>query len=157
MTLNMAPVEVPALFEQSINSVEDLARKKSIEIKMDCPKLLIEADGSRLVQVLVNLLSNAIKFSPTKTTIEMSVKQDGKQVLFEVADQGRGIPQDQIETVFDRFTQVEAADGKNGQGSGLGLAICKAIVTQHNGEIGVRSRPNQGSTFWFTVPSPDQV
>ncbi len=157
MSLNMAPVEVPSLFEQSLNSVEDLARKKSIEIKTECPKLLIEADGSRLVQVLVNLLANAIKFSPNSTTIEMSVKQDGEQVLFEVADHGRGIPQDQIETVFDRFTQVEAADGKNRQGSGLGLAICKAIVTQHHGAIGVRSRPNQGSTFWFTVPSGIKV
>lgn len=157
MTLNIAPVEVPFLLEQSLHSVEDLARKKGIEIKTDCPELLIEADGSRLVQVLVNLLSNAIKFSPDSTTIDMRVKQDGKQVLFEVADKGRGIPQDQIETVFDRFTQVEATDGKNGQGSGLGLAICKAIVTQHKGDIGVRSRPNEGSTFWFTMPSDKQL
>lgn len=153
MTLNMAPVKAAALFEQSLHSVEDLARKKSIKIVTDCPELLVEADGSRLVQVLVNLLSNAIKFSPNSTTIDMSVKEDGEQILFEITDRGRGIPLDQIETVFDRFTQVEAADGKHRQGSGLGLAICKAIVTQHRGYIGVRSRPNEGSTFWFSVPS----
>jgi signal transduction histidine kinase len=103
--------------------------------------------------VLVNLLSNAIKFSSSGTTIELSAKVDGEQVLFEVADHGRGIPADKIETVFDRFTQVEAGDSKNRQGSGLGLAICKAIVTQHHGTIGVRSNVGEGSTFWFGLPT----
>lgn len=153
MNLHVESVEVPTLLNESIVSVEDLARKKNIQINTDCPTFVVNADGPRLVQVLVNLLSNAIKFSPSSTSIELKARNEGKQVRFEVADHGRGIPEDQIGTVFDRFTQVELADGKNGQGSGLGLAICKAIIDQHHGEIGVRSKPGQGSTFWFTLPS----
>jgi PAS domain S-box-containing protein len=152
MSLHIEPVEVSSLFDQSLNSVEDLARKRKIHITKDCASFSIDADASRLVQVLVNLLSNAIKFSPDSTTIEMKANRDGDQVLFEVTDHGRGIPAEQIATVFDRFTQVEAADGKNGQGSGLGLAICKAIVDQHHGTLGVHSKINEGSTFWFKIP-----
>ncbi len=153
MTLNISPIELATVFEQSLFSVDELANKKKIEIRSNCPDVSINADGSRLIQVLVNLLSNAIKFSSSGTTIELSAKVDGEQVLFEVADHGRGIPADKIETVFDRFTQVEAGDSKNRQGSGLGLAICKAIVTQHHGTIGVRSNVGEGSTFWFGLPT----
>ncbi|HEY9732340.1 MAG TPA: PAS domain-containing sensor histidine kinase [Drouetiella sp.] len=153
MSLNISPIELSTVFEQSLFSVDELAHRKKIEIKSDCPDLSINADGSRLIQVLVNLLSNAIKFSSPGTTIEVSAKADKEQVLLEVTDHGRGIPADKIETVFDRFTQVEEGDSKNRQGSGLGLAICKAIVTQHHGNIGVRSQVGKGSTFWVSLPS----
>lgn len=157
MTMNISPIELSAVFEQTIFSVDELANRKKIQIRTDFPDIVINADGARIIQVLVNLLSNSIKFSPVASQVEMRAKLDGEQVLFEVVDQGRGIPEDKIGTVFDRFTQVEEGDSRNRQGSGLGLAICKAIVTQHHGAIGVRSRVGEGSTFWFTLPNDTQV
>lgn len=78
-------------------------------------------------------------------------------VLLSVQDQGRGIPADKLETIFGRFQQVDASDSRQKGGTGLGLAICKSIVQQHGGQIWVESQLNQGSTFYFTLPtSPTQ-
>ena len=73
-------------------------------------------------------------------------------VLFTFKDQGRGIPADKIETIFERFHQVDASDSRKKGGTGLGLAICRNIVEQHGGQIWVESTLDQGSTFYFTVP-----
>ncbi|HEY9676645.1 MAG TPA: ATP-binding protein [Drouetiella sp.] len=152
LSLHLESVLLDDVFQQSKFSVEELARKKEIKLTCSGGGVTVTADSERLVQVLVNLLSNAIKFSSEKTDVEMlAEKQDG-QVLIQVVDHGRGIPAEQVATVFDRFKQVEPGDSKNRQGSGLGLAICKAIVEQHHGEIGVRSKVDEGSTFWFTLP-----
>jgi len=69
-----------------------------------------------------------------------------------VRDRGRGVPEALREMIFQPFRQVEESDARQHGGSGMGLAICRAIVTQHGGEIGVHSRPGDGATFWFTVP-----
>lgn len=74
------------------------------------------------------------------------------QVLFQVKDQGRGIPEDKLETIFDRFQQVDASNSRNQGGTGLGLAICRSIVQQHGGNIWVESTLGHGSTFYFTLP-----
>lgn len=152
MTLNLQPIEAAVLIEQSVFSVEDLARKKNISIEVEECDVRLNADGPRLVQVLVNLLGNAIKFSPDKSKIVIRVRQSQGDVLFQIQDFGRGIPEDQIDNVFERFAQVEVEAQKTAQGSGLGLAICKAIVSQHRGKIGVDSQLGRGSTFWFTIP-----
>jgi signal transduction histidine kinase len=116
-----------------------------------------EVDGDRLLQVLTNLLSNAIKFSPSNSVIRLSVTQQFDEdsqpiLLFKVWDQGRGIPVDKLESIFDRFHQVDASDSREKGGTGLGLAICRNIVQQHGGEIWVESRMGQGSLFYFTIP-----
>jgi signal transduction histidine kinase len=74
-------------------------------------------------------------------------------VTVNVADQGRGIPPDQLDKVFDRFKQVRLEDGRAQKGTGLGLSICKSIIELHMGMIGVRSVEGAGSTFWFTLPA----
>ncbi|WP_392436153.1 sensor histidine kinase [Chlorogloeopsis fritschii PCC 9212] len=73
-------------------------------------------------------------------------------ILFTVRDQGRGIPSDKLETIFERFQQVDVSDSRSKGGTGLGLAICKSIVKQHGGKIWVESRVGEGSTFYFTLP-----
>jgi signal transduction histidine kinase len=80
-------------------------------------------------------------------------RKDGRFVRFLVTDSGRGIPEDKLQTVFERFRQVEAADEKVHKGAGLGLAISKAIIEKHKGKIGVDSTLGEGSTFWFTLPA----
>ena len=78
------------------------------------------------------------------------------QVLFQVKDQGRGIPADKLETIFGRFQQVDASDSRNKGGTGLGLAICRSIVRQQGGQIWVESVLEQGSIFYFTLPLPPE-
>ncbi|HNM51102.1 MAG TPA: PAS domain-containing sensor histidine kinase, partial [Candidatus Obscuribacter sp.] len=140
--------------ETSINAIESLFKKKSIEVKHNIdPNLYIYADRERLVQVLINLLGNAIKYSEPGSKITVKARKESKAVRFSVSDTGRGIPADKLSTIFERFRQVEASDEKVHKGAGLGLAISKAIIERHKGKMGVDSTLGEGSTFWFTVPA----
>jgi signal transduction histidine kinase len=108
-------------------------------------------DPDRLAQTFTNLIGNAIKFSPEGSVVELAIiDEDG--VRFEVRDHGRGIPSDKLETIFERFRQVQASDAREKGGTGLGLAICRSIVEQHGGRIWVESTIGEGSTFCFTLP-----
>jgi signal transduction histidine kinase len=82
----------------------------------------------------------------------LSADLQSNQVLFQVQDQGRGIPANKLEAIFGRFQQVDASDSRNEGGTGLGLAICRNIVQQHDGQIWVESTVGQGSTFYFAIP-----
>ena len=116
----------------------------------------------RIVQTLTNLLSNAIKFSPPDSTVSISVATienslstpSTRQVQFAIKDCGRGIPADKLETIFNRFQQVDASDSRDKGGTGLGLAICKSIALQHQGQIWVESLWGHGSTFFLNLPQP---
>ncbi|MEA5467850.1 CheR family methyltransferase, partial [Spirulina sp. 06S082] len=110
------------------------------------------ADGDRLIQVLTNLLSNAIKFSQPNSTIDLTAEHQGENVLFAIQDQGRGIPTNRLNDIFERFQQVDASDSRQKGGTGLGLAICRQIVEQHDGRIWAESILSEGSTFNFTIP-----
>jgi signal transduction histidine kinase len=99
--------------------------------------------------VLSNLIGNALKFTPRGGRIAVTGKRDGPRVRFEVSDTGPGIAEDQIPRLFERYWQGRSSP----RGSlGLGLYICKQLVAAHGGDIGVRSRLGEGSTFWFTLP-----
>lgn len=141
------------IFQYSFQSIQSLAENKDIEIKFQESNLYVNADADRIVQVITNLCSNAIKFSPEKTTITLQAIEHGEVTKVSVIDQGRGIPEALQPTIFDRFKQVERADRTEKQGSGLGLAICKSIVEAHGGSIGLISNENEGTEFWFTLPS----
>ena len=111
-------------------------------------------DPVRLKQVLSNLLDNAIKFTPHEGTITVSVGLNtGRQILrFEVIDTGEGIAEDMQSLVFEKFWQQEAFITRRSAGTGLGLTLCKRLVELMGGQIGFRSRPKHGSTFYFTLP-----
>ena len=111
------------------------------------------ADRDRIGQTLINLFSNAIKFSPRGSTVSVWDERAGDEVVLKVRDEGRGIPGDQLEAVFERFRQVDGSDAREHGGTGLGLAICRTIVAQHGGRIWVESRVGEGSTFSFTLPA----
>ncbi|MNS48226.1 Alginate biosynthesis sensor protein KinB [compost metagenome] len=110
-------------------------------------------DSGRIDQVLNNLLSNAIKFASHGGLVEVRLREEGHQVVCEVEDSGEGIAPDDVPKLFQRFSQLES--GKARGGTGLGLSISKGIIEAHGGQIGVTSRPGQGSTFWFTLPRTD--
>jgi signal transduction histidine kinase len=115
----------------------------------DAPGAVVTADRERVVQVLSNLIGNALRFTPRGGRIALTAEPDGPRVRFEVSDTGPGIAEDQIPRLFERYWQGRSPQ----RGSlGLGLYICKQLVAAHGGDIGVRSRLGDGSTFWFTLP-----
>jgi PAS domain S-box-containing protein len=152
LELRLSRVNMASIMQASIEAVRGVAEKRGIEISKRASKVEIIADENSLVQVLVNLLSNALKFSPQGSTVTLGITNQPKHVIVTVADQGRGVPPEQQERIFQRFAQIEASDASQHGGTGLGLAICKAIIEHHNGEIGVNSEPGQGSVFWFKLP-----
>jgi two-component system CheB/CheR fusion protein len=109
------------------------------------------ADKHRLEQVINNFISNAVKYSPDAEEVLIEVKANKQSLRLSVTDFGIGIPKDKIPYVFDRFFRVQEQSHKF-SGLGLGLFISAEIVKRHGGEIGVESRPNNGSTFWFNLP-----
>ncbi len=141
------------VLEPSLQAVRGFAFQQGVSVVVPVhADIEIFADRDRLVQVLINLISNAIKFSPRGGTVDLTVAEEPRWVTFGVKDQGRGVPPEMREAIFDRFKQVEHDDARVKGGSGLGLAICKAIVERHGGLIGVDSVEGKGSNFWFKLP-----
>jgi two-component system sensor histidine kinase VicK len=104
------------------------------------------------LQVFDNLLGNAIKFSPDGGTVTVRAEPEADRVLVIVEDQGIGIPEDQLDKIFDRFYQVDGSMTRRFGGTGLGLAIVKQIIEAHGGQIWARSELGKGSSFYFTLP-----
>jgi two-component system, NtrC family, sensor histidine kinase KinB len=109
----------------------------------------VEADRERVGLVLSNLLANAIRHTPRGGTITLRAAAEGQAVRFEVEDTGEGVPAEHQERIFEKFYRVP---GARAGGVGLGLYIAREIVQAHGGDMGVRSAPGRGSTFWFTLP-----
>lgn len=137
---------------RALEVVKPEADSKKIALVENSVSQTCKFDVERINRVLVNLLNNAIKFSPSGSKITASCTLTGENLEFSVSDQGAGIPEDKIDSVFEKFRQVGTGSEGEKKGSGLGLAICKTMVEAHGGKIGVKSVLGQGSTFWFTVP-----
>jgi PAS domain S-box-containing protein len=152
ITMSKHLCQVSDLMSNAANVMRSMAEKFNVTLLTSPTSATVWADSDRMIQTLTNLLSNAIKFSPPGGTIWLSAKSINGQVEFQVKDQGRGIPADKLETIFERFQQVDATDSRNHDGTGLGLAICRNIIQQHGGKIWVESELGQGSTFYFTLP-----
>ncbi len=152
LNLRLQKQSIGSMIDQMQSACMALKNEKNVSVEVEKVDLNINADGDRLVQVLVNLVSNAIKFSPSGETVSVTVTSENGVVEFRVQDRGCGIPEQFQRTIFDRFKQAPEGEEIKG-GTGLGLAISKAIVEQHGGEIGVESAEGRGSVFWFTLPN----
>src|SRR5690606_9511020 len=108
-------------------------------------------DEIRIEQVLINFLTNAIKYSPDADRVIIKTERDDVQIMISVIDFGIGIPPHKQKDLFDKFYRVEETSIRF-QGLGIGLYICAEIIRQHHGTYGIRSQPEQGSTFYFTLP-----
>jgi PAS domain S-box-containing protein len=154
-------VNAAELLKVAQDQMQVMANRTGIKLEILPQDIEFEADGDRMIQVLTNLISNAIKFSDSGSTIQFSVEAEWRtfggetpiaSVLFCVRDQGRGIPPEKMESIFERFQQVDASDSRQKGGTGLGLAICRSIVEQHGGIIWVESVLDQESCFYFSIP-----
>ncbi len=152
VTMQRQVCDTAALMDQAADEMRAMAEKAGVMLSVSLQSARLWADPDRIVQTLTNLLSNAIKFSPPGATVRLTLVCQQDQVVFQVKDQGRGIPADKLESIFERFQQVDASDSRKKGGTGLGLAICRNIVQQHGGWIWAESTLGEGSAFYFTLP-----
>ena len=152
LTIKLATWPARDLIDAAVSEMQAMAGEAGVKLTVREVAGSVWADKDRIAQTLTNLISNAIKFSPRETEISLSAEPDDGNVLFRIADQGRGIPTDQLDKVFDRFSQVDASDAREKGGTGLGLAICRGIVEQHGGSIWAEQVPTGGTAFLFTLP-----
>lgn len=151
LAIEPRPTRAMVLVREALALLAPAAADSSHELRADVRNDELDAvcDPGRILQVLSNLIGNAIKFSPPESGIAVRVESKPGEILFSVADSGRGIAEDQQRHVFDRYWRANTASTP---GSGLGLAISKGIVEAHGGRIWVESEVGVGSTFFFTLP-----
>ncbi len=157
MQLNYGLFIVQDLIKEVFDALQLQAAKKNILciIKKGCEfPLNVFADKEKIRQVFINFTDNAIKYGKENGHVEASFYNvDGNNVLIEISDDGYGIAEDHLPRIFERFYRTDLARSRKAGGSGLGLAICKHIVEAHQQTIHVRSKPDVGSSFGFTLPA----
>jgi len=153
-TLNTQPYDLKDLLSSVTHEFQAQAEDKGHTLTFEEPedRPQVKVDLSRIRQVLQNLVGNAIKYTPNEGTIHISTEKQKSKIWIRVQDNGLGIPEEDVEHIFEKFYRVEADDRLDIQGNGLGLAIVKAIVEQHGGEIKVESTFGEGSCFSFSLP-----
>ena len=145
-------VEPCALVNGAATRMQVQAERAGLSFTWNCEEKLpiISVDTARLGQVLINLIHNAIKFTPPGGKIHVSVQKDKDSIVFSVADTGIGIPQKDIDRIFERFYKTDRSRSKSG--TGLGLSIARHLVEAHHGKLWVESSVGKGSTFSFSIP-----
>ena len=152
LTLALEEVDVRSLVDEWVEAFRPLARKHDIKLTVECsgevpPSMAMDVE--KMERVVFNIVSNAFKYTPDNGSITVRAGMDGGSLVIEVADTGKGIPEDDIDKIFDRFYQV---DKVSPQGSGIGLSLAKAFVELHGGRISVSSVPGEGSEFRVEIP-----
>ncbi len=155
LTIKPVPTDAATLIGDAVRTMrgqtEVAEQVLSAEVPDDLPRLLVDPD--RVRQVLLNLLTNAHEYCPERASIRVSARRIGANVEISVTDDGPGIPPDQLEHLFERFTRGDAGLTQRVGGTGLGLAISKSLVELHGGAIGAESAPGEGSTFSILLPT----
>ena len=161
MTVEQIPFDLPGILKEVTALLKLKAEEKGIDLLLDyaptVPRTLI-GDPGRIRQILINLVHNAIKFTE-KGSVSIRIECERRErgtvnVRFSVADSGIGIPEEQLSSVFEKFTQGDTSTTRKHGGTGLGLTISKHLVEIMGGMIGLKSRSGEGSTFWFKISFP---
>ena len=155
MKFDFQRTSAPRILASVMQSNDEFANLHGITLRLDkvAEDAEIYADSSRMEQVLTNIVSNAIKFSDRGKEVRLGVSQCRGQVVFTVADDGCGIPEGAVDSVFDMFTQVDSTSKRAKGGTGLGLGIARSITEKHGGAITLESRLGEGTTFRVTLPA----
>jgi two-component system, OmpR family, sensor histidine kinase BaeS len=153
--LYVQPVDLEGVIETAIARLETQFDEKGVALHREVSEALpgVAADPDRTVRIMTNLLTNARRYTPSGGSVTVSARPDEDTVRVQVADTGSGIPAEHLPHIFDRFYRVDRARSRALGGSGIGLSITKALVEAQGGRIWAESSgPDQGSTFWFTLP-----
>ena len=152
--LEMTNVDVEALLQDAVSSIQPFADAKSIEIHSQLEHASLQGNETLLRQAIGNLLSNAIKYSRHEGEVFVRLLKSKDYATIEVEDHGIGIPESAIPRLFDRFYRVDESRARTEGGTGLGLSIAERIVHCHRGQILVESVLGGGSTFRIALPLP---
>jgi signal transduction histidine kinase len=147
-------VSVQEIGRDVVENLQTIASEKGIELflRVRESEVMALVDPDRLQQIFVNLVTNAIKFTPLGGLVEVQVVPDGEFIHVSVRDTGEGIPEEEVEAIFEKFHQVGGTAAAR-RGAGLGLTIAKRLVELHGGRIWVESEVGKGSEFRFTLPA----
>ena len=143
-------------FVESIcQSIVDFAKQKNIEVifDTDVEEKIISFDLDKMERIILNILSNSIKFTKEQGKIEIYIRESNEMLEIEISDDGIGIPQNKLNSIFERFKQVENNTIRSGEGSGIGLYLVKSLVDMHGGDIAVESELGSGTTFKISIPA----
>ena len=143
-------------FVESIcQSIVDFAKQKNIEVifDTDIEEKIISFDLDKMERIILNILSNSIKFTKEHGKIEIYIRESNEMLEIEISDDGIGIPQNKLNSIFERFKQVENNTIRSGEGSGIGLYLVKSLVDMHGGDIAVESELGSGTTFKINIPA----
>lgn len=154
LTLSINKVDFVELIKQNIELNSVISNKKNIQIQLEYYELfpLISVDKNKMEQVFNNLISNAIKYSFPETIIKIKLFMSDNYITVEIADQGQGIPESEIDSIFKPFVKTSVQSTANETSTGLGLAIVKNIIIGHKGKIWVKSKVGIGTCFYFSLP-----
>ncbi|MCJ7582813.1 MAG: ATP-binding protein [Candidatus Aminicenantes bacterium] len=157
MRLKIQSVNISDFINDLLQSVRDMADHKKIQMFYQHPPYNVEltVDPDQFEKVVLNLLSNALKFTPEKGKITMLLEEKDKTVSLAVEDTGIGIPPDMLESIFDRFSQVDGSASRSQPGTGIGLSLAKEIVLLHGGTISAESQMGKGTRFIVEMPKGD--
>lgn len=155
LSMNFAMGDINRLIQEVADSQKDVAQRRGLFIKteLDPQVTQIPFDPDRIIQVLNNLVGNALKFTKEGgLTIQTRDRSLENHIVVSVIDTGKGISEEDISKLFQKFQQVESSSENEEGGTGLGLAISREIISMHGGKIWVESKPGQGSAFHFVLP-----
>lgn len=152
LKLETEPTNISRLIMETVAEAELRAPKHKMVLNVRKRLPRVNIDAKRVRQVLDNLIDNAIKYSEEGTEVRVVAERVGSELRISVADQGIGIPAEELGKVFDRMYRIEQRLTPQLGGVGLGLAICRGLVEAHSGRIWVESEVGKGSTFYFTLP-----
>jgi len=149
----LVPVSLNDATARALDALRAFAEERSVTVRHEesDAATVVLADSDRLQQIIVNLLSNAIKFSPQGGVVRLGWRMQGEQAVMEIADGGAGIPADQLESIFDKFRQLDRSDKRQHGGAGLGLAISRTIARQMGGDLWAESDEGRGSRFFLRL------
>jgi two-component system sensor histidine kinase BaeS len=152
LQLHRERVDLGELVMRAVDLFRGEAERRSMQIAMaNDGRVFVDADPTRVRQIVRNLVSNALQHTPDGGRVEVSVRRDGEVARVSVADNGRGIPAEQLEKIFERFYRVDEARGRDSGGAGLGLAIVRRLVEAHGGRVWAESG-DAGATLTFVLP-----
>src|SRR5215510_2740026 len=151
--ISKSDFEIGPVLNDMLNVIGPVAAAKQITLKplVDLDGMRVHADRLLLYQALTNLVTNAIKYSPSGTSVSIGVSNGNGAVRFRIADQGYGIPPEEISKVFEKFYRRGNKETRDQSGFGLGLAFVKEIATRHGGDVVVESEVGKGSVFTLWI------
>lgn len=152
MNVVKSPEAAEEIVAEAISRIRKRFPGRNISVKVPEELLIVPMDGTLISQVLINLLENALKHTRAEAEVFVTVKKEGSEAVFEVADNGEGIPTEEFPYLFESYVPNGKRSADSSRGMGIGLSICMSIIKAHQGKMEAKNKTTGGAVFWFTLP-----